>query len=177
MKALETERLRIRPIEVADVGGVFDIYSSSEVCEFFDLSPFQDLSQAQAHVERWVRLAGEKKQLRHAILVEEQLIGTCGLYSVTAHHKRASIGFELLPAFWNRGIMTEALEAYVPYCFMKYRLSRIQGLVLPGNGASIRLLEKLGFQREGRLRKYEHWEGKGLVDLDMYALLTSEEER
>jgi len=177
MKIIETERLRIRPIEVADVGGVFSIYSSSEVCEFFDLSPFQDLSQALAHVERWVRLAGEEKQFRHALLFEEQLIGTCGLYSVTAHHKRASIGFDLLPAFWNRGIMTEALEAYIPYCVMRYGLTRIQGLVLPSNGASIRLLEKLGFQREGVLRKYEHWGRKGLVDLAIYALLAKVDER
>ena len=156
---------------------MFKIYSSPKVCEFFDLLPFQDSSQAQAQVERWVRLAGEKRQFRHALLFEEQLIGTCGLYSVSAHHKRASIGFDLLPAYWRRGIMTEALQAYVPYCFKSSGLSRIQALVLPGNVASIRLLEKLGFQREGVLRKYERWEGKGLVDLDMYALLTDGAER
>ncbi len=164
METIETKRLRIRPVGVADVGGVFKIYSSPRVCEFFDLLPFQDSSQAQAHVERWLRLAGEKRQFRHAIILEEQLVGTCGLYSVSAHHRRASIGFDLLPACWERGIMTEALQAYVPYCLKTYGLSRIQAVVLSGSGASIRLLEKLGFQREGTLRKYEHWEGKGLVE-------------
>ncbi len=173
MRTLETERLRMRPIDLCDVAGVFTIYSSPKVCDSFDLLPFQHVSQAERHVERWVRLAGENKQFRHAILFEEELVGTCGLYSVSTHHRRASLGCDLLPAHWNKGLMTEALTAYLPYCFVEHELSRIQGLVLPSNGASISLLQKLEFQHEGLLRKYEYWEGNGLVDLAMYALLRS----
>lgn len=174
MKALETERLLMRPIETGDARAVFNIYSRPEACEFFDLRPFQDLSQAEKHVARWVRLAGEGRQFRHAIIFESQLIGTCGIYSVSTVHKRASIGCDLLPEYWNRGIMTEALAAYLPYCFEEHGLARIQGLAMPDNGASIRLLQKLGFQDEGVLSKYEYWEGKGLVDLAMYALFSGE---
>jgi ribosomal-protein-alanine N-acetyltransferase len=47
---------------------------------------------------------------------------------------------------------------------------------MPGNVGSERLLEKLGFQREGVLREYENWGDKGRVDVTMFSLLRREYE-
>ncbi len=52
--------------------------------------------------------------------------------------------------------MGEALMAFCEHCFLTWGFIRIQALVLPQNSASLRLLERAGFQREGLLRKYEN---------------------
>jgi len=62
----------------------------------------------------------------------------------------------------------------IPYVRKEYRLKRIQAEVLEDNRGSIKLLEKLGFQREGLLRQYEKWGSKGFVDLLMYSLIFSD---
>ena len=64
--------------------------------------------------------------------------------------------------------MTEALTAVLDFGFARIGLNRIEAYVMPGNTASIRLLEKLGFANEGLLAQYENWGGKGFVDLYMF---------
>ena len=70
--------------------------------------------------------------------------------------------------------MTEALAAIVGFGFREIGLNRIQVVVMPGNVGSERLLEKLGFRREGLLREYENWGNKGYVDVNMFSLLRCE---
>ena len=67
--------------------------------------------------------------------------------------------------------MTEALEAIIDLGFREMNLNRIDAVVMPGNSASIKLLEKLGFWNEGLLKEYENWGRKGFADLCMLALL------
>ena len=73
--------------------------------------------------------------------------------------------------------MTEALAAIIEFGFREVGLNRVQAVLMPGNVASVKLLEKLGFRREGVLRQYENWGEKGYVDLLMFALLRHEYER
>jgi ribosomal-protein-alanine N-acetyltransferase len=65
--------------------------------------------------------------------------------------------------------MTEALAEFLSQCFGAWSFTRIQALVLPDHRASIALLRGLGFAEEGLLRSYEIWEGRGEVDLLLYA--------
>ena len=73
--------------------------------------------------------------------------------------------------------MTEALDAVIGFGFREVGLNRIQAVVMPGNEGSDKLLEKLGFRREGVLREYENWREKGYVDVVMFSLLRYEYER
>jgi ribosomal-protein-alanine N-acetyltransferase len=80
-------------------------------------------------------------------------------------HQRAEIGYDLEKASWKQGIMTEALRAMLQYGFGQMGLNRVEALVYVENEASIHLLERLGFQKEGLLRQYfrrgdthyDHW--------------------
>ena len=55
--------------------------------------------------------------------------------------------------------------------FQQMDLNRIEAVVMPGNIASTKMLEKLNFSCEGILRQYEQWAGKGFVDVLMLSLL------
>src|SRR5437016_3439085 len=66
----------------------------------------------------------------------------------------ASLGYWMGAAHARQGFMTAAVEALLPFAFSTLRLHRVEAACIPGNIASIRLLEKTGFQREGFARQY-----------------------
>src|SRR5690606_38652938 len=70
-------------------------------------------------------------------------------------HRRAEVGFMLAPAHWGKGYAAEAVRAVLRFAFEAMDLHRVEADVDPDNGASLRLLERLGFRREGYLR--ERW--------------------
>ncbi|MEA2989884.1 MAG: [ribosomal protein S5]-alanine N-acetyltransferase [Alphaproteobacteria bacterium] len=65
-----------------------------------------------------------------------------------------SLGYWMGAAFARQGHMTAAVGAVVPFAFATLRLHRVEAACIPGNVASIRLLEKTGFRREGFARQY-----------------------
>jgi ribosomal-protein-alanine N-acetyltransferase len=65
-----------------------------------------------------------------------------------------SLGYWMGQAYARQGYMTAAVRALIPFAFATLRLHRIEAACIPGNAASIRLLEKTGFQREGYAREY-----------------------
>lgn len=67
--------------------------------------------------------------------------------------------------------MTEALSAIINLGFGEMEVNRIEAVVMPENTASIIMLEKLGFRKEGLLEEYEKWGSKGFVDLYLFAML------
>src|SRR5262249_45405075 len=85
----------------------------------------------------------------------------------------ASLGYWMGAAYARQGYMTAAVEALLPFAFSTLRLHRIEAACIPGNAASIRLLEKTGFQREGFARQYLCIDGAWQDHL-LYARLSSD---
>ena len=170
---LETERLSLRRLRPSDAESIFAILSDRELTRFYDDEAFTDISQAREQIAAWHRGFDEWRLIRWGITLRgsDQVIGTCGYYGFHRWHARASLGYELARPYWRRGIMTEALAAIIDFGFLEVGLNRIQAVLMPGNVPSVKLLEKLGFQREGILRQYENWGEKGHVDLLSFSLL------
>jgi len=84
------------------------------------------------------------------------------------HRHTASLGYWLAEEFWGRGIMTEAVAAFIDFCFENFPLRRIYAEVFANNPASARVLEKAGFIFEGRLKNHVVKDGK-LLDSLLYA--------
>jgi ribosomal-protein-alanine N-acetyltransferase len=170
---LETDRLILRRMQVADAEAIFRILSDDEVTRHYDDATFTDPSQASEQIEAWEIGYTQQRCIRWGITFKEDgvVIGSCGFYGIHPWHLRGSIGYELARPFWRQGIMSEALTAILALGFGEMGLNRIDAVVLPDNLASIRLLEKLGFCNEGLLREYENWGNKGFVDLCMLSLL------
>ncbi len=165
---VETERLTLKPITVENSKRLFDIYSNPEVCKYFDIEPYKDLFEAEKQINSWINQAKEGKQYRFSISYNNIVVGTCGIYSIYNHQNRASIGYDLDPEYWGKGIMTEALSIFLQVLKKDFKIHRIQGTVLPNHIASKKLLQRLGFIYEGTLLGYEKWKGE-YVDLEMYS--------
>ena len=86
---------------------------------------------------------------------DDALIGTCTLFDISLQNRRAEMGYILDRRHWGKGYMGEALATLLDYAFAELRLHRVEADVDPRNGASVRVLERLGFVREGLLR--ERW--------------------
>ena len=104
---------------------------------------------------------------------DDSVIGMCHFVNWDHNHCRVGVGFFLAKSHWNQGIMTSALEAIVNYGFSYMRLNRIQASTAAGNRASQRVMEKVGFQCEGRLREHVVRHGQ-FSDSLMYSLLKKE---
>ena len=169
MDSIITERLYLELINKSHIDAVYQIYSSEPVCRYYDISPFTTRDQAEKHINRWLKFYESGHQIRFAIKISEKVIGTCGLYLINSNHKRACLGYDLLPDYWGKGYASEAVDAIIKHTQKLYNLQRIQAEIMPENTSSIKLLENMGFQKEGLLKQYEKWGNKGFVDLLMYA--------
>ena len=176
---LETGRLVLRRLRLSDAESLFAILSDQKVARFYDDEAFTEIAQAREQIEAWDRGFDEWRAIRWGIVPRgtDAVIGTCGYYGFHRWHGRGSLGYELARPYWRQGMMTEALAAIIGFGFREVGLNRIQATVMPENEASIKLLEKLAFQREGLLRQYENWGEKGYVDLVIFSLLRHEWER
>ena len=101
------------------------------------------------------------------------VIGADDLEVGTTH--RANIGYWLAKPYWGRGLMTAAAHRFVQYAFERLEVVRLTAEVFSWNEASARVLEKVGFRREGRLRKHREKDGR-LVDVFYYGLLRDDVE-
>lgn len=172
---IETERLVLRALRESDAEAVFKVFGDDAVTRYYDLATFTDIEQARLLIARMNARNANGDALRWGIVLKENdtVIGTGGFNQFARGWFHAGIGYDLAQAFWNQGYMTEALRAMVQYGFEHLRLNRTEALVVPGNNASGRVLEKAGFRREGILREYGFWKNR-FWDLEMYALLKRE---
>ena len=88
-------------------------------------------------------------------------------------HERAEIGFALRQTQWGQGLGSEAVAATIDFAFQELGLHRIEADVDPRNERSLRLLEQLGFHREGHLRERYYMNGERQDAVMMAVLRTA----
>lgn len=173
--ALETPRLLLREIVTADAAAVLVIHGDQHAMRWFGMDPIADIAQAQALVDTFAESRTlPNPGIRWGIQSREhaELLGNCGLFKWNKPWKSCSLGFALGPSAWGKGIMSEALHATLAWGFAQMQLNRIEATVHPANQACLKLLERLGFVQEGRLRQAGFWLGE-YHDLLQLSLLRS----
>jgi len=125
-----------------------------------------------ADADRWFSfLAQMPEPTSWAIEVDGLAVGSI---SVTLKEgiylKSAEFGYWLGEPYWGRGIMTEAVKAVSPYAMRRFGLIRLEAPVFEWNPASMRVLEKCGFVREGVLRASAVKDGQ-VIDRMLYAFI------
>jgi RimJ/RimL family protein N-acetyltransferase len=84
-----------------------------------------------------------------AIVVQGEPVGGIGINPLEdVYHGTAELGYWLAEQFWGKGIVTDAVRALVPVAFHQSGIIRIQAGVFSNNPASMRVLEKCGFEFE-----------------------------
>ena len=173
---LTTQRLILREFVPEDWPAVLAYQQDPSYLRYY---PWADRTEADARafVGRFMTQQREQPRRRFQLAItrprEGRLIGNCGIRRKPENDWEADIGYELDPAYWGQGYATEAAEALVNFGFRELGLHRISSWCIADNAASARVLERLGFQPEGRLRQNEYFKGRWWDTL-LYALLRDE---
>lgn len=169
---LEGRRIRLRAIRDDDADGLFVVFSDPEAMRFWSASPVADIEQIRERI-RLVRdwfTAREGLQWAIALHDDDRCVGTATLFNISPPNRRAEFGCSLARMLWGQGIAREAVGMMLRFGFDHLGLERIEADIDPRNANSIRLVERMGFQREGVLRA--RWRVGGQVqDSALYGLL------
>lgn len=174
---IETERLILRKLTMADVDAAYVIYSDQESVKYWSEPAYTKREQAEKKVVRDIEGWDDGIYKRLAIELknddEFSLVGMLTIFKINENCKSAEIGYILNRKFWNKGIMSEALAAAVEYAFETLGLNRLEADIDPANKASATLLLKNNFKLEGFLR--EKWIVDGVKsDSEIYGLLRAD---
>lgn len=125
-----------------------------------------------ADAKRWIEVANPATPITNfAIVVDGAAVGAIGLVlREDVFRRSAEIGYWLGEAFWGRGIVTEAVRAVTDYAFETFDLCRVYAGVFEWNPASMRVLEKAGYEFECRMKKSVTKDGE-TIDEFIYAIV------
>lgn len=164
------ERALLRPWRIEDAEALARNADEREIARNMrDLFPHPYTLE---HARRWLAGVTPVRPVRFfAIEVDGEAAGGIGIAPLGDIYRRCGeIGYWLAQRHWNRGIVSEAVEALTRYAFTALDLARVQTGVMAWNEASIRVLEKCGYEREGLQRRGAFKEGR-FVDLVLFARL------
>lgn len=152
---LHTARLRLRVFKDADANALFELHSSAYVLRYWDAPPWSDRVRAERFITACRQMAEEGTGARLAVdrASDGAFIGWCSLTRWDPDYRSASMGYCFDDAAWGHGYATEAARALLKWAFDTLDLNRVQAETDTRNAASARVLEKLGFVREGTLRE------------------------
>ena len=168
-----SEELKLRALEPEDAQALFSLVERFR----------EQLGQQLAWVHSCLALADAQWYVSNfesddlfgkgsvwAIDYKNQFIGSVGLHSGTMQHRKSELGYWLAPSHWSRGIMKRALQTLLEHVFQERALNRISARIAPNNEASLALVRRLGFRKEGLERQGYCVDGE-FKDVEVWSLL------
>lgn len=152
---LRTARLLLRPFTERDADAIFALQSNPNVLRYWDAPPWKERVRAERFIEACRQMEQERTGVRLAVerAADAVFIGWCCLVRWNQEHRSAAIGYCFDDSVWGQGFATEAAGALLQWGFDTLDLNRVQAETDTRNTSSGRVLEKLGFVREGTLRE------------------------
>lgn len=168
---IRSGKLILRGPKEGDAEDVYALYCDKEATRFGYSPKMDNLDDARTVMSQVDELCKERKLYHWFVAtLDDRIVGHATLFQWVRDQRRAEIGYSVRKDQWGRGIATEATTALIGFSFDTLGLRRIEADVDPRNDGSIRVLEKLGFEREGYLR--ERWELQGEIqDAILFGLL------
>jgi RimJ/RimL family protein N-acetyltransferase len=160
---IRTERLLLRPVRPGDADPFFRLLGNWEVVRWLSSPPWPyTLDDARAFVDAHVREDTGQSTFR-AITLDDAPIGGIGVRAGNATEvpdRSPILGFWLGQPYWGRGYMTEAARGFIGCLFTSTPVDTVYTGAFADNAASLRVQEKLGFERTGEMSLYCRPHGK-----------------
>ncbi|MDQ3116465.1 MAG: GNAT family N-acetyltransferase [Verrucomicrobiota bacterium] len=171
MDTLETERLCLRPMKESDGAFLLEVLNEPAFIRNIGDRGVRTVEQAVIYLRE--RILAQYESYGFGMLLVElkesaEPVGICGLIKRDSLED-IDVGFSFLERYWSQGYAAEAASAVVRDAMERRKLSRLVAIVALHNAASVRLLEKLGFQLEKKIRLTQ-----GDEELLLYAISPGE---
>jgi [ribosomal protein S5]-alanine N-acetyltransferase len=141
---LQTPRLILRPFQEEDLRRLAELMADSDFMRF-SLGPYTR-KQTQAVLQKFLTWSQAGLPSPFAVVLRENndVLGYCGFLHHSELPDEVEIGYRLDPAYWNRGLITEAARTVRDHAFGDLKLPRVISLIHPENIPSRRVAEKIG---------------------------------
>jgi len=151
------EGVVLRALRPTDARALLAVFGDHRVTRMMAIRTLEDESGAVSLIHEIQSLARAGTLLQWGVVLPatDEPIGTVTLASIDRNNRRAELGVGLAHAYWGQGLATKAARTLLGHAFRTMLLHRLEADVDATNGAALRLLENLGFEREGVLR--ERW--------------------
>ena len=171
---LSTPHYLLRKFTQADLDNVFKGLSDPRVILYYGVS-FETIEETQTQIDWFVDIEENQTGRWRAIESrdQKQFLGAIGFNSWSQEHQKAEIGFWLLPDYWGKGIIREALPTMIEFGFSEMKLHRIEAEVETQNLVCKKVLNAMKFKLEGTKRDCEIKNGQ-FISLDLYSLLKTD---
>ncbi|MCQ6275047.1 GNAT family N-acetyltransferase [Bacillus sp. V3B] len=172
---LQSKRLTLIQTENQHASELFVFWTDPDVTRFMNMDLVSTIDEVMDMITLSNRLAEINQAIRYTMLIRNtnEIIGSCGFNYIDFENGRAEIGYDLGKGYWGEGYGSEAVWTLIDYWFHVLGMNRVEAKVDPENSQSIKLLEKVGFQFEGRLRQSEKSKEE-YKDVMMYSKLKSD---
>ncbi|TDQ11181.1 GNAT family N-acetyltransferase [Pedobacter metabolipauper] len=170
---LETQRLILRGQNESDAAALYALRTNDQVMRYIDRVRPKHVDESKAVIQTLNKNFKNGESLVWAIVLKEQpdvMIGNIGYYRTDLANHRAELGYMLLPEYWRKGIISEALVQAVNFGFDSINLHSISANINPENNASRQILIKNGFVKEAYFKQDYYVNGK-FLDSEIYGLL------
>ena len=153
---LETDRLVLRPLTAEDAPDLKEWLWLDEIYTYWGRKASKGEKEPELlfiDPRPWVKRK-PSQDFEWGIVLRDtgRVIGMLAIFNVQ-NQRMASVAYRLHPAYWRQGIVTEALRRAVEFVFARTELQRLEATADVRNTASLRVLEKCGFVREGTVRQ------------------------
>jgi ribosomal-protein-alanine N-acetyltransferase len=150
---LETERLRLEPLNAADAAHLYPIMGDPEVMAYWDVAEVEDPDVIARIVQGQVDAMADGRAICWAVrtLASQTFVGSCDLSEMDQGHRCAELGFVLGHHAWGQGYALEAMRTVVAFAATG-GLRKLSARTQLGNRHTETLLEELGFTEEALLR-------------------------
>ena len=168
---IKSSRLLLRSFNNDDLNNVFRGLSDPEVIKYYGIS-YATLESTKEQMRFFSDLEVNDKGKWWAICSPDNktFYGAAGLNNISQQHKKGEIGFWLLPEFWGKGIIAEAIPFICQYGYDTMGLHRIEAFVESENVNCKKAMDKLDFRHEGMMADCEIKDG-AFISLEIYAQL------
>ncbi|CAI9118435.1 OLC1v1020006C1 [Oldenlandia corymbosa var. corymbosa] len=168
---MNRSRISLRPFKLADADDFLTWASDEKVTQYLRWEAIKSKEEALKYIQE----VAIPHPWRRSICLDDRSIGYVSIKPESGRDRhRAHIGYAIGSDYWGQGIMTAALRIAISTVFEEFPfLVRLEALVEEENKGSQKVLEKVGFVKEGFLRKYGFNKGK-VRDMLMYSLLSTD---
>ncbi|MFN0186188.1 MAG: GNAT family N-acetyltransferase [Aquabacterium sp.] len=152
---LKTARLILRPFAETDAAAIYALQSDARVLRYWDSPPWAERSRADAFLAACRQMEADGSGARLAVETRHNrsFVGWCAAFHWNPAYRSLGIGYCFAEPAWGKGYATEAVRGMLHWAYAALDLNRVEAELDTRNAASARVLEKLGFEREGLRRE------------------------